>query len=257
MVTADGEVVRRQAVDSLRLDVAQEVDGKHVGPHVRVYVNDVEMTAAGAGFGMDPYDVLVPTNRLLATTQPHTIPIARCRCTSYSCTGTDVTITRDGDVVHWDWSRKIPMDRGVTFDATHYDNEVTWAAEDLSWETAPYRKAGRLVLTTMDRDHLLRYGLRPAFVFGGSEVFGLVLEINDDYQIIVKTPGSTAPPKTSQPQSARPSQPHPANGKPPGTPSKAKWTTHQQSRAQPGNAKRSSGPDRGTQRLMLATEHEP
>jgi hypothetical protein len=30
------------------------------GFQVLVYVNDVKMTASGAGLGMDPYDVLVP-----------------------------------------------------------------------------------------------------------------------------------------------------------------------------------------------------
>ena len=54
-----------------------------------VYVSDVEMTSAGAGLGMDPYDVIIPA--------------------------------------------------------------------DHSWET-PERTAGRLILTQIDRKHLLGYG---------------------------------------------------------------------------------------------------
>lgn len=39
-----------------------------------VYVNDVEMTSAGAGLGMDPYDVIIPANLLVASPEPHTVP---------------------------------------------------------------------------------------------------------------------------------------------------------------------------------------
>ena len=34
---------------------------------VQIFVNDVEMTKAGAGMGMDPYAVLIPENRFRAT----------------------------------------------------------------------------------------------------------------------------------------------------------------------------------------------
>ena len=46
---------------------------------VLVYLNDVEMTSAGAGLGMDPYHVIIPTNRLVASCEPRTTPIARAR----------------------------------------------------------------------------------------------------------------------------------------------------------------------------------
>jgi hypothetical protein len=48
-----------------------------------MFVNGVEMTAAGAGLGMDPYDLLVPDNRLIATYEPRVVPIARCECGVY------------------------------------------------------------------------------------------------------------------------------------------------------------------------------
>jgi len=85
-------VVRGSGIDSLRLAIASVGDVFEV----QVYVNGVEMTKAGAGLGMDPYDVLVPANRLVATEQPRTVPIARCECGTYGCGSTDVTIVRDG-----------------------------------------------------------------------------------------------------------------------------------------------------------------
>ena len=46
--------------------------------------------------GMDPYDVFVPDNRLVATTESRRVPIARCTCGEYGCGATDVSIVRDG-----------------------------------------------------------------------------------------------------------------------------------------------------------------
>ena len=94
--------------DSLRFEVTPVVTEIGDGFQVCVHVNDVEMTSAGAGLGMDLYDVLVPTNRLVAAVEPRTLPIARCACGVYGC-ATDITITRDGDLVRWDWSREVPM----------------------------------------------------------------------------------------------------------------------------------------------------
>lgn len=121
--------------------------------------------------------------------KPRTVPIARCGCSVYSCSGTDVTITRAGDVVHWDWSRAVPMKRGVSFPAAQYDAEIARVANDLSWET-PVRIAGRLVLANVDREHLLGYGLRPAWTSDAPDgtLFQVALEIEDDYQVFVNTP---------------------------------------------------------------------
>jgi hypothetical protein len=118
-----GKVIKRPGTDRLRLSVVsapEEVGGFEI----QVFVNDVEMTAAGAGMGMDPYDVLIPDNRFIATTGSHRIPIARCECGTYGCGVTDVSIVRDEDVVHWDWHEEVPMNRGVTFQASEYDAEV-------------------------------------------------------------------------------------------------------------------------------------
>ena len=59
------------------------------GFQVQIWVNDVEMTAAGAGLGMDPYDVLIPRNRFAVDDAPKTIPVARCNCGVYGCGSTD------------------------------------------------------------------------------------------------------------------------------------------------------------------------
>jgi len=104
---------------------------------VLVYLNDVEMTSAGAGLGMDPYRVIIPTNRLVASCEPRTTPIARCECGRYDCGATDITITRHGDRVRWDWLMEVPMNRGVSFDAADYDREISRVAFDQSWENGP------------------------------------------------------------------------------------------------------------------------
>jgi hypothetical protein len=135
-------------MDELRLAVTELTDGM-VGWQVEIYVNEVEMTRAGAGLGMDPYDVLVPTNRFAAGTEPATVPAARCTCGEYGCGTTDITIVEDGDLVHWDWSGDTPMERRATFPAGAYRQEVERVAADHGWET-PDRTAGRLVLETVD-----------------------------------------------------------------------------------------------------------
>jgi hypothetical protein len=75
----------------------------------------------------------------------------------YGCGSTDVTITRDGDLVHWDWLIEVPMTRGVSFAASPYDAEIERVAGDHSWQTAE-RTAGRLVLTQLDRGALRSHG---------------------------------------------------------------------------------------------------
>lgn len=188
-VAAGGGVARRPGLDKLRLEVVLADAEAGGGFQVQVYVNDMEITAAGAGLGMDPYDVLVPTNRLVASSQPSRIPIARCKCGVYGCGSTDVNVTRDGDLVHWDWLLEVPMSQGVTFAAIEYDAEVTRLAADHSWETAE-RTAGRLLLRDVDRDHLSAYGLRPTWAANdhrNHEMFRVALQIDNDYQVFVDT----------------------------------------------------------------------
>jgi hypothetical protein len=120
-VTEVGDVTETQAgqpedrlhADSLRLEVAPETfaDG---GFGLLVYINEVEMTSIGAGMGMDPYDVIIPTNLLVASPDPHTVRIARSEWFE-ACT--DITITLRGDLVHWDWLFAAPINRDVSFNA--------------------------------------------------------------------------------------------------------------------------------------------
>jgi hypothetical protein len=189
-VAAGGGVERRNEIDSLCLAVVPAPDDAGGGFQVRVYVGDKEMTSAGAGLGMDPYDLLIPVNRLLAATPPITVPIARCKCGVYGCGSTDVTITRDGDLVHWDWSIEVPMSRGVSFAALQYDTEVRRVAGDHSWETAE-RTAGRLVLACLDGEALLEHGLAVTWVANNHRdprLFRVALQMAGDYQIFVDTP---------------------------------------------------------------------
>lgn len=183
---------RGDGIDVLRLAVVPAVDvpGSDGEFLVEVYVNGVEMTSAGAGLGMDPSDLLIPTNRLVVTPRPHRVPIARCECGVYGCGATDVTITGDGELVHWDWRIEVPMDRGVSFAAAQYQAEVERLAADYSWETAG-RTAGRLVCTHMDRAALGGYGLAAGWagnVYHDPELFQVTLLLGGDYQIFVDFP---------------------------------------------------------------------
>ena len=180
----------RSGIDRLRLAVTPVGAEAGSGFQVEVYVNDTEMTSAGAGLGMDPYDLLIPTNRLLATPGPHTVPIARCECGVYGCGSTDVTITGDGDLVHWDWSIEVPMNRGVSFAKAQYDEEVERIAAEHSWESAE-RTAGRLVLTRLDRAALQAHGLAVSWAdnhYRDPEQFRVALQLGNDFQIFVDTP---------------------------------------------------------------------
>lgn len=160
-VAAGGGVEPRPGTDTVRFNVAPVPEDTESGGgfEVQIYVNDVEMTSAGAGLGMDPYDVFVATNRLRATTEARRVPVARCDCGVYGCGMTDVLIRRDGDLVHWDWLEEVPMKRGVTFPAAAYDCELDRLERDRSWET-PERRAGRLILENADHAALAAHDLK-------------------------------------------------------------------------------------------------
>ena len=179
----------RLETDRLRLEVVPAPED--VGDfQVLVFVDDVEMTVKGAGLGMDPYDVLVPENRLVAGVEPRTVPIARCGCGVYGCDSTDVTIRRAGGVVHWDWEIEVPMRRGVTFPIAAYDAEVARAGSDHTWET-PERRAGRLVLERADREVLAAHGLSIQWMaddFRDRSTFQACLGLGNRYQVFVRVP---------------------------------------------------------------------
>lgn len=157
-IMSGGRIFSRLPKESIRFEVASA--GHDVSGHqLLVFVDGVEMTSKGAGIGMDPFDVLIPRNRLVATQEPHRVPIARCECGEYGCGSTDVNIVRDGDVIHWDWLIDVPMRHGVTFNADQYDAEVARIGSDHIWER-PQDTTARLVLVGADRDGLAKRGLR-------------------------------------------------------------------------------------------------
>jgi hypothetical protein len=119
-----------------RFEVAP-TDDEHGSHELLVFVDDVEMTSRGAGMGMDPASVLIPQNLLVATNDPHQVPIAHCSCGEYGSGMTDVIIARDVRdvrVVLWEWIHEAPMSHPVTFDAERYDAEVERIGADRSWQ---------------------------------------------------------------------------------------------------------------------------
>lgn len=184
---ARGGVARRHALDTIRFDVVP-APSHAPGFQLRIQVNGVEMTTT-AGMGMDPFDILVPVNDLSATPDPLTVAVARCDCGFYGCGSTDATIVREGAMVHWDWSKEVPMDRGVSFDAARYDEEVDRIAGDHSWET-PQRAAGRMVLVGLDREVLQRNGIRLRWLRNDhrdAELFRIALS-TEHHQVFVDFP---------------------------------------------------------------------
>jgi hypothetical protein len=158
--TAPGQHVRgssyaRLPTDSLRLGIAEGEDGFEV----LIHVNGVEITEAGAGMGMHPFDLFVPANRLAATNEPRRVVVARCTCGESGCGSTEARITRDQGVVHWDWSVDVPLGHGVSFEASAYDAEVERIGADRSWQR-PVDTASRLVLESADRELLAAAGMR-------------------------------------------------------------------------------------------------
>ncbi|GAA1739133.1 hypothetical protein GCM10009809_38190 [Isoptericola hypogeus] len=156
VIADDGTIGPRVAVENLQLKVvhADTFDDFEV----QVFIDGVEMTSRAAGAGMGPFTLFVPENRLVATTEPHVAPIARCQCGEYGCGVTDVRIVRHDGVVHWDWLAEVPMPHGVTFDAAEYDAEISRAASDRSWER-PEDFVRREIVVRSDAHALWQVGL--------------------------------------------------------------------------------------------------
>lgn len=191
-----GNLTERPAVDDLRLAVVP-LPGHRGGFEVQIFVNEVEITALGAGIGMDPYDVLIPENRFVATTTSHRIPLASCECGAHGCGGTDVTILRAGDAVHWQWHGEVPMQNGVTFRSSQYDAEVARAESDLAWET-PDRTAGRLILQAADHDVLATNHLEFGWLanhHNDASLFCVCLTATGTHQVLLYTPWNSRTPE--------------------------------------------------------------
>jgi hypothetical protein len=162
VIGRDGAVLSRLPRDTVRFEIAS-TEPELAGHEVLVYVNEVEMTRLGAGMGMDPFDLLIPENRLVATATPRRVGIARCECGEYGCGSTDVVIVRDENAVHWDWESEAPIRGGVSFKADEYDAEVARIGADSSWER-PEDTTARLTIGGADRERLASIGLRLDWV---------------------------------------------------------------------------------------------
>ena len=176
--------------DRLRLDMAPVPPESGSGFQIKVFVNEVEMTSAGAGLGMDPYDVLVPDNKFLPVDEPRTFGIARCDCGVYGCDATDITVRRIGDAVTWEWNLHKPISHPSTFAVDEYMDEITRFANDHSWEP-PERTAGRLIFGRVDYEHLRRLRVRLDWLnndWRNPELFEISLRYDAGYQIFGRFP---------------------------------------------------------------------
>jgi hypothetical protein len=158
-----------------RLRVIVRIDGDDVG---RAEGND----------GPDPWYVLVPVNRFVATGESTTATIACCPSCGPDCVAVEARIRREGDAVRWEWGRRGARWEGQRrtslFDAGAYDAEVARLGADHGWETAE-RRAGRLILTGL----ALPPGVEGVRVHAaGTGELVVWLEEPGEYQIFVRAP---------------------------------------------------------------------
>lgn len=175
-------------MDQIRFAVEPVPEDGGSGFEVQVFVNDVEMTSAGAGLGMDPSDLLIPVNRLRPVEQRDRVAIARCDCGIYGCGSTDIRITAQDDVVHWDWLEQKPMKRRVTFDRAAYLAEVDRLESDRSWETEE-RVVIRLIARAARSPSLQARGLSYGFAGNDEDdrnVFNVSFVLDNSYQVFLR-----------------------------------------------------------------------
>ncbi|MBL7261695.1 hypothetical protein [Paractinoplanes lichenicola] len=146
---------------------------------VIVRIDGVDISRADGNGGVDPWHVLVPVNRFVATGEPTSALIACCPSCGPDCVAVEARIRREGDAVRWEWSG-----RATLFDAEAYDAEVSRLDAERDWET-PERRAGRLILADLALPPGLE-GLRVSVRSAGElEVW---LEAPGEYQIFVRAP---------------------------------------------------------------------
>ncbi|MEV6965675.1 hypothetical protein AB0M47_11205 [Hamadaea sp. NPDC051192] len=113
-------------------------------------------------------EALLTTGRLRATEEPHEVRLAEAYCTEGCCGGLYVTIVREGTEVVWrNWRSSSTADdlpAEVRFDAVAYDQEVSRAGHDHSWEW-PARSVARLVTERLraEPEILGRWDCRPGW----------------------------------------------------------------------------------------------
>lgn len=153
-----------------------------------VRIDDEDVSRADGNGGPDPWHVLVPVNRFVATGEFTTATIACCPGCGPDCFAIEARIRREGDLVRWEWGRRGAQwereRRTTLFDAAAYDAEVARVGADHSWETAE-RRAGRLILTGLALPSGIEGVKVRADRSGKLEVW---LEEPDEYQIFVSVP---------------------------------------------------------------------
>ena len=154
---------------------------------VIVRVDGEDFSRADHQQGPDPWDVLVPVNRFVATDEFTTAIISCCRCAP-GCSDVEVRIRREGDVVRWEgrwnWAARQGERRTTLFDAAAYDAEVARVGAEYGWETV-VRRVGRLILTGLALPPGIEGVRVTAIGTGELEVW---LEEPAEYQIFVTVP---------------------------------------------------------------------
>ncbi|MFC5005081.1 hypothetical protein ACFPIJ_45525 [Dactylosporangium cerinum] len=165
---------------------------------VIVRIDGEDVSRADGNAGPDPWQVLVPVNRFVATGETTTATIARCPSCGPGCFSVRAHIRREGAAVRWEWgptgaAALVTERRTALFDAVAYDAEVARAGAEHGWETAALR-AGRLILT----DLALPPGIEGVKVHSGhAGTIEVSLEEPDEYQIFVTLPWDKARPDES------------------------------------------------------------
>jgi len=148
----------------------------------------VDVSRADDNAGPDPWHVLVPVNRFVATADPTTAVIACCPGCGPDCDAVEARIRREGDTVRWEWGRRGARwddeRRTTLFAAGDYDAEVARLDAERGWETAEHR-AGRLILAGLALPAGLE-GVRVGSV--GDDELEVWLEERDAYQVFVRAP---------------------------------------------------------------------
>lgn len=145
--------------------------------------------------GLDPGEILIPGK--LSQWHDTTITIGRCKCGVVSCGSIAVQLTHHGSAIQWSLISDDSSEATILrFPADKYENEVTRALNDTSWET-PDRKAARLAAEAIDRDRLRDNGFTYEWASGrvraGYFTLSLILEPGP-YQVLVHIPWSDTSP---------------------------------------------------------------
>jgi hypothetical protein len=158
--------------------------------HLRVIVriDGVDVSRADGNDGVDPWHVLAPVNRFVATDEPSSALIACCPSCGPDCVAVEARISREDDAVRWEWGRRgtrwESRRRTTLFDADVYDAEVARLGADRGWETWE-RRAERLILANL----ALPPGIEGVRVrANGADELEVWLEEPDEYQIFVRAP---------------------------------------------------------------------